>query len=102
MGITITLLALFYPVGGLLTTLGGLLAAIPGGGAGVLRGWRRWASPALAGYSLRVLDGCAYGFLSMTAYTVRLSCRTDEPLGGAPRAAGRSTGGLVEHLTPRP
>jgi hypothetical protein len=54
-GITITLLALFYPVGGLLTTLGGLLAAVPVARAGVLRGWRRWAAPVLAGYYLLIL-----------------------------------------------
>jgi hypothetical protein len=46
---------LFYPAGGLLATLRGLLAAIPVARAGVLRGWRRWAAPALAGYYLLIL-----------------------------------------------
>jgi hypothetical protein len=46
---------LFFPVGGLVTTLGGLLAAGPVARSGVLTGWRRWAAPALAAGYLLIL-----------------------------------------------
>lgn len=45
----------FFPVGGLSTALGGLLAAIAVYRAGVLTGWRKWTLPAMAAFYLGLL-----------------------------------------------
>jgi uncharacterized membrane protein len=42
----------FFPIGGILTVVGGVLAAVPIARSGVLTAWRRWVPAALAAYYL--------------------------------------------------